>query len=123
MSRIFLTLVGAAYLILALWCSISPEKTSRSIGFTRQSGAGESEFLTVYGGLQFALGLAFLWPWVRTQDLPLALGLCVVVHGSLVLFRTISFALYRGIPSTTWIFAGLEWVLFLAAALLLWKRR
>jgi len=65
MARIFLAIVGAAYLVLAGWCALMPDKTSRAVGFSLQTGSGQSEFLTVYGGLQLSLGLAFLWPLLR----------------------------------------------------------
>ncbi len=51
MERIFLAIVGAAYILLAGWCSLMPDKTSKAVGFTLQPGSGQSEFLTVYGGL------------------------------------------------------------------------
>ena len=85
MTRIFLALVGAAYLVLAAWCAILPETTSNSVGFTLQPGAGQSEFLTVYGGLQLAIGLAFLWPLYRPSEIRLPLFLCLLIH---MLFMT-----------------------------------
>ena len=81
MVRIFLAIVGAAYLILAGWCALMPDKTSRAVGFTLQTGSGQSEFLTVYGGLQFALGMAFLWPMFRPSEVALPLLLCLLIHG------------------------------------------
>ena len=116
MSRIFLAIVGVAYIILAAWCSLSPGKTSNAVGFTLQSGSGQSEFLTVYGGLQLALGIAFLWPLYRPTEVDFPLFLCLLIHASLVAFRTVSFMLYKDIPTTTYALAATEWIILIAAA-------
>jgi hypothetical protein len=50
MARIFLAIVGAAYILLAAWWS------------------GRSEFLTVYGGLELARGITFLRPQYFPAD-------------------------------------------------------
>lgn len=122
MARIFLAFVGIAYILLAGWCSWLPDKTSKSVGFTLQPGAGQSEFLTVYGGLELALGIAFLWPLYRPSDTAFALFLCLVIHGCLVAFRSVGFMLYTGIPTTTYVLAATEWIIFLGAAALTWRK-
>ena len=61
-TKIFLAAVGAAYVGLAAWCAFRPAQASSSVGFDLRPGAGQSEFLVVYGGLELALGLAFLLP-------------------------------------------------------------
>jgi hypothetical protein len=122
-ARVFLAIVGAAYLALAAWCAILPDTTSNSVGFTLQPGSGQSEFLTVYGGLQVAIGLAFLWPLYRPSDTTLPLFLCLLTHGCLVIFRTLSFGLYSGVPATTIVLAATEWTIFMGAAILAWRSR
>jgi hypothetical protein len=123
MARVFLAIVGAAYLVLAAWCAIWPDTTSASVGFTLQPGSGQSEFLTVYGGLQVAIGFAFLWPMYRPSDIRLPLFLCLLIHGCLVVFRTLSFGLYSGVPATTMVLAATEWIIFIGAAILSWRSR
>ncbi len=123
MARIFLAIVGAAYIFLAAWCSLMPDKTSMAVGFMLQPGSGQSEFLTVYGGLELALGLAFLWPLYRPADVAFPLFLCLLIHGCLVLFRTAGFALYSGIPSSTFALAATEWIIFVGTAILCWRNR
>lgn len=123
MARIFLALVGAAYLALAAWCALMPNSTSNSVGFTLQAGAGQSEFLTVYGGLQVAIGLAFLWPLYRPSDVTPSLFLCLLIHGCLVAFRSVSFALYSGFSATTITLAATEWMIFVGTAVLSWRSR
>ncbi len=120
-ARQFLAIVGLAYLFLAGWCAIQPAQTSASVGFTLQKGSGESEFLTVYGGLEFALGMVFLFPLIRPSTLNPSLLLCVWIHGCLVLFRTAGFILFHDIPAMTYVFAALEWIIFLGSAGVWWS--
>lgn len=112
-SRFFLVFVGVAYIGLGIWCAVAPEKTSKAVGFALQPGQGQSEFLTVYGGLEVALGLLFLWPLYKREEVAFPLFACLVVHGCLVLFRTIGFFIYTGFETTTYGLAGLEWAIFL----------
>jgi len=122
MTKIFLALVGVAYLGLAGWCSIQPAKTAKAVGFTLQPGSGQSEFITVYGGLELALGLVFLWPLFRPDEIAFPLFVCLVVHASLVLFRTISFGLFTGMETTTYYLALTEWIIFLGSAYFFWRK-
>ena len=122
MTRIFLAVVGVAYILLAGWCAFMPEKTSKAVGFTLQPGQGQSEFLTVYGGLELALGIIFLWPLYRPEQVAFPLLVCLVIHGCLVLFRSAAFVVYSGFPTTTYLLAATEWVIFLAAAFLFWRQ-
>ncbi|MFO0978126.1 MAG: DUF4345 family protein [Planctomycetaceae bacterium] len=118
-GRLFLAATGILYLYLALWCSFQPQATSSLVGFQLQGGSGQSEFLTVYGGLEFGLGLVLIWPIVRPQVTREILWCCFVIHASLVVFRTIGFVLYSDIRTTTWKLAAGEWVILIASAALL----
>ncbi len=116
MARGFLALVGFLYLLLAGWCSLAPQRTSAKVGFDLHPGAGQSEFLVIYGGLELALALLFLAPLVRPQVLMHSLVACLIVHACLVIFRTASLLLYSGIGPTTYRLAVAEWVILLGAA-------
>ncbi len=123
MARTFLAVVGAIYLGLALWCMAQPEKTAGSLGLSLKPGSGQSEYFTVYGGMQLALGLFFLAPLVRPEMLSTALLISLVFHGCLVLCRTVSFTLFSGVVNPTWYFAASEWVLFLGTLAFWWRGR
>ena len=122
-ARIFLAFVGFAYIGLGIWCAVAPQKTSKAVGFVLQPGQGQSEFLTVYGGLEVALGLLFLWPLYKSEEVAFPLLACLVVHACLVLFRTIGFFIYTGFETTTYVLAALEWNIFLGAAALFFLTR
>ncbi len=115
--KTFLTMVGVTYLCLAVWCALQPVGTSQAIGFQIASGSGHSEYLTVYGGLQFGLGLLFLWPLIRNAYVESTLRLCLVIHGSIVGFRTLSFGIYQDIHPVTIYLAVAEWCLFILSVL------
>ncbi|MEX0585439.1 MAG: hypothetical protein WD176_02260, partial [Pirellulales bacterium] len=93
----------------------------KAVGYSLLPGSGQSEYLTVYGGLDLALGIVFLWPLYRSGDAACLLLVCLVLHGCLVLFRTAGFFLYSGFETTTYVVAALEWTIFLAAAGLSWR--
>ncbi|MHC4876170.1 MAG: hypothetical protein ACYTGL_06695 [Planctomycetota bacterium] len=122
MARGFLALVGTAYLILAIWCAALPETTSQAVGFTLQPGSGQSEYYVVYGGLQLALGITFLWPLRRREDTDFALRLCCLIHSCLVAFRAASLVRFSGIGTTTYALAATEWAI-LIGAVIVWLRR
>jgi hypothetical protein len=122
MARGFLAIVGTVYVLLAIWCMAQTDKTSGSIGLNLKPGSGQSEYFTVYGGMQLALGLLFLAPLVRPEMLSTALLVSLVFHGCLVLCRTISFALFSGVANPTWYLAASEWVLFLGT-IAFWRGR
>lgn len=121
MVRNLLTIVGLAYLVLAVWCAVSPVKTSQSVGFDLQPGSGQSEYFVIYGGLQLALGLVFLLPLIKPDVTVFALMACVLIHGCIVLFRSLSFLLYTGIQPVTYILSVVEWLIFIASAIVAWK--
>ena len=123
LSRLFLLLVGLAYLSLGIWCSLLPEMTSASVGFDLHPGKGQSEFLTVYGGLEVGLGLVFLWPVVKRSDITFALHSCLVIHSGLVLFRSISFFCYTRFETATYVLAAIEWTILVFSAILFIQHR
>ena len=115
MARKFLSAVGIAYVGLGLWCAAMPRISSEAVGFKLQPGQGQSEFLTVYGGLEVSLGLVFLWPVCRREDLAIPLRTCLLIHAGLVVFRTLGFISYSGFETTTYALAATEWVIFVTA--------
>lgn len=121
MARPFLIILGVTYVGLGIWCAVAPVEASKAVGFLLQPGQGQSEFLTVYGGLDVALGLLFLRPLYRRDGVRFSLWACLVVHACLVAFRTAGFFLYEELGTNTYALAATEWVIFLGA-LWLWRR-
>ena len=118
-AKIFLTLVGLMYIALALWCTIDPQTTSRKIGFQLEDGSGQSEFVTVYGGLEFGMAVIFMMPLLWHESARFALIACVIMHASLAAFRTFAYFSFEGIGSFTHRLAIGEWVILLISIALL----
>jgi len=123
MAKPFLTGVGILYLVLSAWCALKPQTTARSVGFELTPGSGQSEYLVVYGGLQFALGCLFLRVWSRREDSLRILEYCLIVHASLVGFRTLGFMMFQGFQTTTYALAVTEWLVLIVSAGLYWGGR
>jgi hypothetical protein len=120
-ARAFLAVVGAAYIFLAIWCAAQPDATAKSVGFDLIPGSGQSEYFVVYGGLELALGIAFLWPLRRKEDTVGALRLCCLIHSCLVVFRTVSLIKFSDIGQTTYVLAAVEWLILLSTLFIAWK--
>ncbi|TWT87673.1 hypothetical protein Mal64_32150 [Pseudobythopirellula maris] len=122
-ARIFLYVVAALYIALGIWCAASPGPTSEKVGLERVGAGGKSEFFTVYGGLEVGIGLALvILAW---SDATVVYGVltALVIHGSLVAFRSISFSLYDAMQGFTLRLAIGEWVIFLISGVLYWMIR
>lgn len=120
-ERLYLLAVGVLYAGLAIWCAVDPDHTSQAVGFSLNPGAGDSEFLTVYGGLEMGLA-AILWlPLFDRQATRFSLTSCFLIHLSLVIFRSISLVIYSVDARMTYQLAVGEWVILLTSAYLLWR--
>lgn len=122
MVSIYLWFNAAMYVLLGVWCSIWPDKTAAAVGFAFTRPGGRSEYITVYGGMEFGLGVFFLFTVLNPawREVGLLFGLCL--YGSLTLWRLFTFLTIDGISGFPRIAFVLEAVLFLAA-LVLWLRR
>ena len=122
-AKIYLAVTALVYFSLAIWCTVSPAATSQKVGFQLKEGSGQSEFMTVFGGLEFGLALILLCSISRAQTVTYGLIACVLIHGSLVLFRTISLFSFSGIEPMTYKLATGEWVIFILGLVILWLNR
>ena len=123
MTRLFLAVVGAAYIVLGLWCVLRPAQTSAAIGYRLEPGNGQSEFVTVYGGLELALGALFLLPLAARDATGWTLLACLVIHVALAVFRLLTLAIYPGTSATIHVIAVLEISIALGSAALYWFTR
>ena len=118
-AKIFLTAVGLLYLALGIWCAVDPQTTSNKVGFELKPGSGESEFVTVYGGLELGLAFIALMPFVWPSSMRFALISILAMHVFLVFFRTTAYFRFEGIGQFTHRLAIGEWVILLASVAIL----
>ena len=109
----FLSVAGLLYLGLGGFCAVKPDAATKTVGLTLNGGAGSSEFLTVYGGLEIGLGLTLLLPLFWRKSMQFCLVYCLLIHLAIVACRTLSFALFDDIGAGTVKLAIGEWMIFL----------
>lgn len=116
MAAPFLYLNAALYLLFAAWCTVGMSRTAPAMGFTALSNSGRSEYLSIYGGLQIGLAIAF-WLLARNPNWhgP-GILFAIALYAPIVLFRLISLARFWPVGPVTLCTAALE-VVLLAVAL------
>ncbi|MEO7806833.1 MAG: DUF4345 domain-containing protein, partial [Steroidobacteraceae bacterium] len=94
MAAIYLYTNAVLYAALALWVTASPWKTAEAVGYTQLSSGGHTEYLVVYGGLQFGLAAFFAWTAYTASLQRAGLMFALLLYVPIVLFRSISLAKY-----------------------------
>lgn len=116
MSALYLYVNAALYLLFAVWCTFGMSSTASAMGFTALSNGGRSEYLTIYGGLQVGLAIAF---WLLARN-PSWHGpgilFAISLYAPIVLFRLVSMARFWPVDAVTLWTAALE-VLLLGVGL------
>lgn len=117
----FLIINGVGYMILGLLCAIAPGWTAELVGFALTGTKGLAEYVAVYGGLEFGIGIFFLICCsAGLQRAGTIFALCL--YGGLVGFRSSAMLFYRS-PTTDigWALFGLE-VTFLFLSVAVYRR-
>lgn len=117
--NVYLLVNSLLYLLLSVWCFAQPKGTANFLGLDFLNNSGKAEYLAVYAGLEMGFAIFFaLAAFYPSLKLP-ALVLCACMYGGAMLART-SGALYSGnISSVTYMMGGLEYVLGISGAILL----
>lgn len=119
MLRAYLLVNAVLYILFAVWCTLAPEKTASFLGLTFRSGSGKSEFITVYGGLEFGVAVFFLVAALRPEFRSAGLLFAILFYGGLVLWRIPTLLVIAGVERQTYLFAAAEGLLLLSG-LALW---
>ncbi|PPU93569.1 hypothetical protein [Xanthomonas albilineans] len=122
MAKAYLWFNAALYALLALWCTIWPASTAVAVGYVGLDRSGQSEYLVIYGGLQW--GMAFLFGYfARSGQLRNGLLLALAFYVPIVLYRSASLLRLWPVGATTTGLAAFEILLLLAAVALWYKQR
>jgi len=121
MTAAYLWLNAALYALFGVLCAVNPRGTAKSLGYTLPTSSGLSEYLTVYGGLQFGLAAFFACVAMRDDLHHAGLVLAVALYVPIVLFRWISVTRLWPVERMT-LYVGLLEASLLVMALLLWWR-
>lgn len=105
---VYLAFNGIVYLLLGFWCAMAIDKAASSIGFKTLDASGRCEFTAVYGGLQVALGGAFVAAaWIVDFRL-VGLLFAVLLYAGVVLFRIVGLLRFWPVAPLTLGVAALE---------------
>ncbi|MEP6900024.1 MAG: DUF4345 domain-containing protein, partial [Rhodanobacter sp.] len=118
MIALYLWANALLYAIFAALCSLRLSVTSRSMGFLSLDRGGQSEYLTVYGGLQLGLALVFAWMAWRPELQRTGLAVALLVYAPIVAFRLIGWLRLWPVQRVTLATGMLEAALLLIALLL-----
>jgi hypothetical protein len=119
------TLVQSAYLYLnaalyagfAAWCTLSAAKTSENLGYLALSQGGRSEYLVIYGGLQWGLAAMFYLLAGHADLRRTGLAFAVSLYTPIVVYRVVTVVRYWPVAPLTLATGCLELGLLVAGAL------
>ena len=115
MPALYLWLNAAVYAVFALWCTLRLSSTASSLGYTALSNSGHSEYVTVYGGLQWGLALIFaLFAW-KPELHRVGMLASILLYAPIVIHRLASVLRFAPVEKLTYAVATLEVVMLLAA--------
>ncbi len=118
---ITLIVIGAIYVVLGIWCTVTPRAAAKAVGFELPGPGGMSEFITVYGGIEVGLGLAMILTALDPQLRRGGLAFALVFSAMLPLFR-LPTVIVLPVPRSCYWLLAVE--ITLAVALLIaWFRR
>jgi hypothetical protein len=118
--NLWFALNGILYLLLGLAFFFGFETISDNIGFKVDSGSAAIELVTVFGGLELALGLLFIYALFDRRLTSFAIQMLIFTYTAFTLGRLIGISQYEVTDTLTYYLLGVElsgsvisWVLFL----------
>ena len=112
---LYLYLNAALYALFAVWCTVAATKTSHTIGYLALSSGGRSEYLVIYGGLQFGLAAIFYLCARDSAFLKLGIAIALALYVPIVLYRAVTIARFWPVAGATLATGALETVLLVWA--------
>lgn len=119
--QFYLWVNAALYALFAVWCTVAPATTAASLGYINRNSAGHSEYLVIYGGLQFGLALFFAWTAARSNLASVGVTFALLLYAPIVIYRWITVIKFWPVPSMT-VGVGVLETALLIWALVLFQR-
>lgn len=123
LAAMYLYLNAVLYAVFAIWCTWRWQSTAQSLGYVGLNDSGRSEYLVIYGGLQWGLAVLFWLLAHRSEFHALGLWVSLGIYVPIVIYRWVSIMVWRDVSGLTLAVALMETALLIGAALLLWVRR
>jgi hypothetical protein len=112
---------AALYGAFAIWCTFAPDRTARTLGFADLSPPARSEYLTIYGGLQAGLALAFLAFGLIPQWHGAGAAFAVLLYAPIAIYRATTMLRLRIRNRATLVVGALEGTLLVIAIVVWWR--
>ncbi|MEO7433480.1 MAG: DUF4345 domain-containing protein [Dokdonella sp.] len=119
MATIYLYFNAFIYAALALWCTLAPTDTAVAVGYETLSRSGMSEYLVVYGGLEFGLALFFVW-CVHSGMQRAGVAFSLALYVPIVLYRFATVIHQWPVASIT-LGTGILEIVLLLGAIVAWR--
>jgi len=94
LARILLFANGASFALYGLACVFSPDRVAEYTAMELSSASALTEVVAMYGGLQAAIGILFLYSGLHPERMPGGLSIMVLLMGGLALARTFGLLRY-----------------------------
>jgi hypothetical protein len=122
LTAAYLYFNAAMLAFLAIWLTLSPEKTATAIGYGFVTSSARSEYLVMYGGL--FLGLTAFFCWAARSEAQRWSGLVLVawLHVGIVPYRITTVATFWPVNSVILTSAAIEVLLLIIALALIFAR-
>jgi hypothetical protein len=115
MTKFYLLFNAVLYAAFALWCTVKWGQTSQASGYLSLSNAGRSEYLVIYGGLQFGIAAFYACTALNPQYQAIGIVFSLCIYAAIVLYRLTSLWLFWPVGHVTLFLAGMETLLLVGA--------
>ena len=122
-AKVYLGFNAVMYLILGAWCALAPEFTAQSVGLSYIGMKGIAEYVAVYGGLEFGIGVFYLLSLFQPKLREGVILFSLCLYMGLSMFRTGSLIRFGSEIENGWYFYFTEILLFIGALWLTIKKR
>ena len=109
-TKIFLLITAVIYGGLGGWALIEPSSFVESIGLTINSNLGSAEIRSVYGGINFLIGLFAVAAIFQSKHEELFMKILIFVIIGILLGRVVSFSFGEVDSAFLWYFIAFELV-------------
>lgn len=115
MSEFYLWANALIYAGFALWCTLKRKQTSIASGYISLNNSGKSEYLVIYGGLQFGLALFFAYLALNAELHKTGIMFALLLYVPIVIYRIATIYFFRSVKRTTLIIGAMEVLLLVGA--------
>ena len=112
MQKIVLLSLGVFYIFLGVWCTVLPTETANALGYELDA-MGKVEYIVVYGGLEWGLGLAMILGALNSALRPGVFFMTLVFSAMLPITRCVML-LQQGYNKTLLVMLTIETVIVLS---------